>query len=61
MATRKRIGENMKFTKKLGMTLLAVWLIAFGAGQLFEFSSPVLSVIMGILAIAAGLLLLLGK
>jgi hypothetical protein len=43
------------------MTLLSVWLIAVGAVQLIKISSPVLSIIMGILAIAAGLLLLLGK
>jgi hypothetical protein len=40
----------MKVTKNLGMLLLGVWLILTGLGTL-----------MGILAIAAGALILVGK
>jgi hypothetical protein len=51
----------MKFTKNLGMLLLAAWLILTGLISLFAFSFQGLSLVMGILAIAAGVLILLGR
>ena len=49
----------MNFTKNIGMLLLAIYLILAGLGLLFGFMIP--SVIMGILAILAGVFILLGK
>lgn len=51
----------MKLTKKLGMLLLAVWLILTGVLQVVSISIPSIGTVMAILAIAAGLLLLIGK
>ena len=47
--------------KNLGMTLLAVWLVLHGLIELVDFSFNGLSTIMAILAIAAGVLILLGR
>jgi hypothetical protein len=49
----------MKLPNNLGMILLAIWLILYGLIALFNLSFQGLSVIMGILAIAAGVLILL--
>lgn len=49
----------MNFTKNLGMLLLAVYLILVGLMSLLAFAIP--PVVMGILAIAAGILILIGK
>lgn len=51
----------MKFKKGLGTFLLAIWLIVTGLLQLISIPIPGLSIIMAILALAAGVLLLLGK
>jgi len=51
----------MKLTKNLGMLLLSIWLILTGLSALLGFSFQGLSLIMGILAIIAGILLLLGR
>lgn len=48
-------------TKKMGMILLGVWLIATGLLQIVSISIPAAGVILAILAIVTGLLLLLGK
>ena len=50
----------MRLARNLGMILLAIWLIATGAIPLLgiTFNS---GMIMAILAIAAGILLLLGR
>jgi hypothetical protein len=50
----------MKFTKNIGMLLLAIFLIAWGLIALVP-SLGVLSPILAILAIAAGVLILLGR
>ena len=52
---------NMKLQKNLGMLLLAIWLIVSGLIALLNFSFAGLPVIMAILAIAAGVLILLGR
>jgi hypothetical protein len=53
--------SNMKLTKSLGMLLLGIWLILTGLIQLLSFSFAGLPIIMAILAIAAGVLILLGR
>ncbi len=51
----------MKLPSNLGMTLLAVWLILDGLIALLALSFSGLPLIMAILAIAAGVLILLNK
>ena len=49
----------MNFTKNIGMLLLAIYLILAGLLSLFGFAIP--SVILGVLALLAGIMILLGK
>ena len=49
----------MNFTKNIGMLLLAIYLILAGLGLLAVFVAP--AVVMGILAIAAAIFILIGK
>ncbi|MHC1720348.1 MAG: hypothetical protein AB9844_06680 [Clostridiaceae bacterium] len=49
----------MKITKNLGMILLAIWLILTGIMQLV--SIPIPAMLMAIIAIAAGVLILMNK
>ncbi|MEP6778184.1 MAG: hypothetical protein ABI944_06985 [Chthoniobacterales bacterium] len=49
----------MNFTKNIGMLLLAIYLILVGLMALFAVVIP--SVIMGILALAAGIFILIGR
>jgi hypothetical protein len=51
----------MKITKNIGMLLLSIWLILYGLIGLLKFSFAGLDVIMAILAIAAGIFILLGR
>ena len=51
----------MKFTKNIGMLLLSIWLILSGLISLLSFSFAGLPVVMAILAIAAGVFILLGR
>jgi hypothetical protein len=51
----------MKITKNLGLLLLAIWLILYGLIALLSFTFAGLPMIMAILAIAAGVFLLLGR
>lgn len=51
----------MKLTKNLGMLLLAIWLIVSGLIPLLNLSFSGLGTIMAILAIAAGVLIGLGR
>jgi hypothetical protein len=50
---------GMNITKNLGMLLLAIYLILAGITLLFHITIP--TIIMGILALAAGILILVGK
>ncbi len=52
---RIRLGENW------GFLLLAIWLILTGLIQLLSLSFTGLSIIMGLLALAAGILILIGR
>lgn len=51
----------MKLTKNLGFLLLGIWLIATGLIPLLGFGFAGLSMVMAVLAIAAGVLILLGR
>ena len=51
----------MKLTKNLGMLVLAIWLILSGLISLLGLSFPYSSLILALLAIVAGVLILLGK
>jgi hypothetical protein len=50
-----------KLTKNLGMLLLSIWLILTGVIPLLNLSFSGLHILMAILAIVAGLLILLGR
>jgi len=49
----------MRLTRNLGMILLAIWLILTGLMPLVSMAIPV--AVMAVLAIAAGVLILLGR
>ncbi len=51
----------LKPTKNLAMLLLGIWLVLTGLIPLLRLSFSGLDTIMAVLAIAAGLLLLLGR
>jgi hypothetical protein len=50
----------MNFTKNIGMLLLAIYLILAGIGLLFH-TIIIPAVVMGILALAAGIFILIGR
>jgi hypothetical protein len=49
----------MNITKNLGMLLLAIYLILVGLTALLHFAFP--GIVMAILALAAGILILIGR
>ena len=51
----------MKVTRNIGMLLLALWLILTGLIPLLNFSFSGLGTVMAILAIAAGVLIAIGR
>lgn len=51
---------NFNFTKNIGMLLLAIWLILMGLAAFIPFLGE-LGIILAILAIVAGVFILLGK
>jgi hypothetical protein len=51
----------MKLPGNLGMILLGVWLVLTGLVALFSFSFPAMPMVMAILALAAGILILIGR
>ena len=51
----------MKITKNMGFLLLSIWLIVTGVSKFMAIPVPSLDVIMGALAIAAGVFILMGK
>lgn len=51
----------MRFTKNIGMLLLAIWLILTGLITLLNFSFTGLGIVMAILAIASGVLIAIGR
>lgn len=54
-------GNPMKFTGKIGLILLAVYLILTGLIAVFSLSFANLPILMGILALAAGVLILIDR
>ena len=50
---------RMNITKNLGMLLLAIYLILVGIMALVHFAIPV--IVTGLLALASGILILIGK
>lgn len=54
-------GRRVKLSKNLGRLLLAIWLIATGLLQLLNITFPASGLILAILAIAAGVLLLIRR
>jgi len=46
---------------KIWFVLLAIWLIVFGAAAIFHLSFEAMPIVMGIMAIAAGILIFLDK
>jgi len=51
----------MKLTRNIGMLLLAVWLILSGLIPLLNFSFSGMGTAMAILAIATGVLIVVGR
>ncbi len=51
----------MKLPKRLGLTLLCVYLVLHGLNMTLDFTFQGLPMVLGILAIAAGVLLFLDR
>jgi hypothetical protein len=51
----------MKVTRNIGMLLLALWLVLTGLIPLLSLSFSGLGIVMAILAIAAGILIAIGR
>jgi hypothetical protein len=51
----------MKLSRNLGMLLLGIWLILGGLIPLLQISIPYFGTVMAILAIAAGICILIGR
>jgi hypothetical protein len=49
----------MNFTKNIGMLLLALFLIVYGLTTIFAIATPL--ILLGILALAAGIFILIGR
>ena len=54
-------GRGLTFTSSLGLILLSIWLILTGLLSLLSLSIPGIGLIMAILAIAAGVLILIRR
>ena len=53
--------SDVKLPKSLGMVLLGVWLIVTGLLSVASIPIPAIGTILAVLAIAAGVLILLGR
>ena len=51
----------MKLTRNVGMLLLAIWLVLTGLVPLLNFSFSGLGTVMAVLAIVAGILIVIGR
>lgn len=51
----------MKFTKSIGTLLLSVWLILHGLVVLFDLSFRGVGTVMAVVALLAGVFLLIGR
>jgi hypothetical protein len=54
-------GSQLRLPRGLGLILLAAWLILAGALPLLQVSFPAQEMVLGLLAVAAGVLLLLRR
>ncbi len=61
LAPKHTREEKMRLTRRLGMLLLAIWLILTGLVQLFKVEFSGIGIVLGILALAAGILILLER
>ncbi|MFZ0932248.1 MAG: hypothetical protein WAN11_26860 [Syntrophobacteraceae bacterium] len=52
---------NLTLTKNVGMLLLGIWLIVTGLVQTLSVGIPAVHALLPLLAIAAGLLIALGR
>ena len=52
---------NLNVTKTLGMLLLGIWLIVTGLLTVLSVGNPVVQVLLALLAIVAGVFILLGR
>ena len=52
---------NLTLTKNVGMPLLGIWLIVTGLLQTLSVGNPTVHLLLPLLAIAAGLLIALGR
>jgi hypothetical protein len=51
----------MRLTRNVGMLLLGIWLILTGLLQIASISIPGIGIILALLAIVAGILILIGR
>jgi hypothetical protein len=51
----------MRLTRQLGFQLLGVWLVAMGLFTVVPLTVPLLGGLLAVLAICAGLLILVGR
>jgi hypothetical protein len=51
----------MRLTQNVGMLLLGIWLILTGLLQIASISIPGIGIILALLAIVAGILILIGR
>ena len=51
----------MRLTQNVGMLLLGIWLILTGLLQVASISIPGIGIILALLAIVAGILILIGR
>ncbi len=52
---------NLNLTKSLGMLLLGIWLIVTGLLTVLSVGNPIVHVLLALLAIAAGVFIVLGR
>jgi len=53
--------ETVKVDRQLGFLLLGIWLVVYGLSSLVDFHFRGLPVVMAVLALAAGVLLLIRR
>jgi hypothetical protein len=58
---REVSNMNLNVTRRLGFLLLGIWLIITGLLQALSIGNPVVSVLLALLAIAAGILIVLER
>jgi hypothetical protein len=51
----------MRLTRNVGMLLLGIWLILTGLLQIASISIPGIGILLALLAIVAGILILIGR